>query len=121
MSGQWRTHLGKSGLFGSLGGLAGDATCIHALCDAEPAIRSFSCRIAVIPNGVHLPDNTSTNSSFLGLSKFLKGIRFVVPWAIPSEERFEPFNAWLVLSLARKNRWWLVFIGFGDGGDLQIN
>ncbi len=102
------------------------ATCIHALCEAEAkAIRRFlpKARIAVIPNGVHLPDESCTNP-------------LVPPWSseIPKGDKIllflgrfhqkkglEPLlNAWLsVLSLAKKQRWWLVFIGFGDGGDLQ--
>ena len=103
-----------------------EASCIHALCEAEAqAIRRFlpKARIAVIPNGVYLPASTSINSLDPPWSKQIpegdKVLLFL--GRFHQKKGLEPLlNAWLsVLSLARKHRWWLVFIGFGDGGDLE--
>ena len=100
------------------------AFCLHALCESEAqSIRAkiSDVPIAIIPNGVELPDlHYAVHKKTLSL-----------PWEndIPRGEKIllflgryhlkkgiEPLmSAWQsVLSLARKESWWLVFIGFGD-------
>jgi glycosyltransferase involved in cell wall biosynthesis len=100
------------------------AFCLHALCESEAqSIRAkiSDVPIAIIPNGVELPTSRdNSHKKVLGL-----------PWGddIPSGEKIllflgryhlkkgiEPLmSAWQsVLSQAKQEGWWLVFIGFGD-------
>lgn len=103
-----------------------DSFCLHALCPAEAeGILSVlpSARIAVIPNGVRIPNSLSPAPS-------------VVPWAgiIPidapillffgryhAKKGIEPLlHAWQTLaSSVEQNGWWLAFVGYGDDGVLQ--
>ncbi len=105
------------------------AKCLHALCPAEAeAIRELlpGKPIAVIPNGIQLPQSTTTNLNknlplnwssrvktgesvllFLGRFHAKKGLNSLI-------------EAWKsVSSLAASNGWWLGLVGYGDGGVLQ--
>jgi poly(glycerol-phosphate) alpha-glucosyltransferase len=100
------------------------ARCFHALVPAElEAIRSlgFSQPVALIPNGVTLPDTTAPQHQ--------------PPWAevVPAGERVLLFlgrfhakkgldpllQAWRRLAPeATRKGWWLACIGYGDQGEL---
>ncbi len=99
------------------------ASCLQALCPAEAeAIRAMgiSTPIAVIPNGVTLPDPSRGPLPpppwsgivppgekvllFLGRFHAKKGLRpLLTAWAAIEEE-------------ARRAGWWLALVGYGDGG-----
>ncbi|MCP9820650.1 glycosyltransferase [Synechococcus sp. Cruz-9H2] len=99
------------------------ASCLQALCPAEAeAIRALgiSTPIAVIPNGVNLPDPSRGPLPpppwsgivppgekvllFLGRFHAKKGLRpLLTAWAAIEEE-------------ALRAGWWLVLVGYGDGG-----
>ncbi|WP_159098314.1 glycosyltransferase [Synechococcus sp. WH 8016] len=100
--------------------------CLHALCSAEAAaIRVLLPRvpIAVIPNGVELPNASDAVAKCLP------------PWdgVIPAGEsvmlflgRFHPkkgldplLKAWqAVIPAAKRHRYWLALVGYGDDGAL---
>jgi poly(glycerol-phosphate) alpha-glucosyltransferase len=101
------------------------ARAIHALCDSEiREIRSLNITtpVALIPNGVDLPNPTSILPSppwsglipqdarvmlFLGRFHSKKGIQPLI-------------KAWHALaSSVRQDNWWLVFVGYGDNGILK--
>lgn len=102
------------------------ARCLHALCPAEAdAIRALLSEvpIAVIPNGVELPQASDASSSA------------APPWAgvIPAGEpvllflgRFHHkkglaplLNAWqAVAPAAERHHFWLALVGYGDEGAL---
>jgi glycosyltransferase involved in cell wall biosynthesis len=101
------------------------ANCLHALCRSEAeAMRDLGLTgpLAVIPNGVRLPD-------------LREGMNVPPPWSgsVPSGERVLLFlgrfhakkglipllEGWRRVShLAVSHGWWLVFVGYGDGGVL---
>jgi poly(glycerol-phosphate) alpha-glucosyltransferase len=105
--------------------------CLHALCPAEAsAIRDLlpKAAIAVIPNGVTVPAGEG--------NKLFGPTVATAPWqsAIPDNQsvllflgRFHSgkgisalLQAWQsVASEAERQGWWLVLVGYGDGGALQ--
>lgn len=107
------------------------AGCLHALCHEEASlIREVlpSIPIAVIPNGITIPENDLN---------FLSGpCSTLPPWhsLIPVDEKILLFlgrfhdgkgispllRAWQsVVSQAERNGWWLALVGYGDGGELK--
>lgn len=102
------------------------AVCLHALCDSEAqSIRSYvkNRPIATIPNGVKIPavDRSSLPPPVWSQS-IPKGEKVLVFLGrFHQKKGIEPLiNAWqAVLKSAKRNGWWLVFLGFGDEGKLE--
>ena len=102
------------------------ACCLHALCDSEAqSIRSYvkNQPIATIPNGVKLP---KTDRSDLPPPVWDQSIPegdkvLVFLGRFHQKKGIEPLiTAWQsVVEDAKKNDWWLVFLGFGDEGKLE--
>lgn len=105
------------------------ARCLHALCPAESsAIRDLlpKAPIALIPNGVSLPDQSAAARNaltppcwaetipageqvllFLGRFHHKKGLQPLL-------------QAWqAVAAEAARAGWWLAIVGYGDGGQLE--
>jgi len=95
------------------------ATCIHALCQSEAeSIRAYGLKnpIAVIPNGVVLPNFDRSTSNFERPTKkrrllFLGRIH-------PKKGLNELIEAWGMVQ-ARGAEWELVIAGWDDGGHLD--
>ena len=104
------------------------ASCVQALCPAErDAIRALgiTAPIALLPNGVDLPDGSPAARSALPPSPWLA---HGVPPGAPvllflgrfhTKKGIEPLlAAWQRLQQRRRSEAWLVLAGFGDGGAL---
>ena len=107
------------------------AHCLHALCPAEAtSIRALlpDKPIAVIPNGVAMP--------LLAKAEDTETPQAALPWqgVIPSDQQILLFlgrfhsgkgitpllQAWeAVATEAERQGWWLVLVGYGDGGALE--
>jgi glycosyltransferase involved in cell wall biosynthesis len=88
------------------------AGCLHALCDSERAsIRSFGLRapIAVIPNGVTLPDDVDSTSSSPPKLVFLGRLH-------PKKGLTELLKGWSLVPRSKRSDWRLVIAGWDDGG-----
>ena len=90
------------------------ASCLHALNHAEAeAIRAFGIcrRIAVIPNGVSLPNlGMQSHKSTKERRKMLFLGRLH-----PKKGLIETLKAWSLLDLALRDEWQLVVVGWDDG------
>ena len=102
------------------------AFCLHALCDSEAqSIRAYvkNQPIATIPNGVKLPKTECSDLPPPVWSHFIpEGDKVLVFLGrFHQKKGIEPLiTAWQsVVEDAKKNGWWLVFLGFGDEGKLE--
>lgn len=116
----WKKRL--AGLAFERVNLAG-ASCLHALNDAEAkAARAYGVTgpIAVIPNGVALPDLGSAATHAAGTADAADGRKVVLFLGRihPKKGLAETIVAWSRLDPALRDAWRLVIAGWDDGGHL---
>jgi glycosyltransferase involved in cell wall biosynthesis len=101
------------------------AGCLQALCPAEAdAIRAlgFDGPIALIPNGVRAPEPGRRNGAPPWASCIAAGEKVLLFLGrFHAKKGLKPLlEAWsLVAKAAAAEGWWLVLVGYGDGGALR--
>ena len=97
-----------------------NASCIHALCQSEAeSIRAYGLEnpIAVIPNGIDLPD---FDRSTCTLQRSTKRHRLLFLGRIhPKKGLKELMEAWCMVQDINRSAWELIIAGWDDGGHLD--
>lgn len=96
------------------------ATCIHALCQSEAdSIRAYGLEnpIAIIPNGIDLPDFDHSMRK-VQCSKKKRKLLFLGR-IHPKKGLKELIAAWSMVPEACRNEWELIIAGWDDGGHLD--
>jgi poly(glycerol-phosphate) alpha-glucosyltransferase len=96
------------------------ATCIHALCESEAeSIRAYGLTnpIAVIPNGIDLPE-TGCRKSAVGDQQEQKRKILFLGRIHPKKGLKELIEAWSRLG-EKRAQWQLLIAGWDDGGHLE--
>ncbi|CAK6687034.1 D-inositol-3-phosphate glycosyltransferase [Synechococcus sp. CBW1107] len=102
-----------------------DASCLQALCPAEMrAIRSLglSAPVALIPNGVALPDQDAPLPPAPWVDRVPSGDRVLLFLGrFHAKKGLDPLlEAWRHMSReAVSSGWWLALVGYGDRGRLE--
>jgi len=100
------------------------ATCIHVLCQAEAeSIRAYGLTnpIAIIPNGVKLPDQHSINRNLQKDSGRYKRLLYLgrIHPKKGLSELVAAWNLFLKQTHCDSQKWQLVIAGWDDGGHLK--
>ena len=97
-----------------------NAACIQALCQSEAAsLRAYGLKnpIAVIPNGMDLPDS---NPSTFNVQRSTKRRRLLFLGRIhPKKGLKELIEAWNMVQEAWESEWDMIIAGWDDGGHLN--
>ena len=100
--------------------------CLHALCEAEAVAiqrRLPNQPVAVIPNGVHIPQTKRLEQCYLPWKNDIESNEKILLFLgrFHLKKGIEPLlTAWQsVIDFAEQSNWHLVLIGFGDEGKLQ--
>lgn len=98
------------------------ATCIHALCRSEAeSIRAYGLKnpIAIIPNGVDLPEFDRSTFNVQRLKSNPKGKLLYLGRIHPKKGLKELIEAWSMTHGAWREEWQLLIAGWDDGGHLD--